>query len=483
MLDRDLMMAVLDTALNKGGQFAEIYIEDRKTSNILCDDDRIEKINSGREIGAGIRLIQEGRTFYVYTNDLSKEGLIRAAALVSHGVDGSCRLSRPSVELRSIDAGMPVNFRRWPQKVDLAEKIDYVLKANQAARDLGDEIRQVTVAAGDLSKRVQIANSDGDYLEDETARVRLTVNAVAVRGEQVQTGQEVVGGVSGWELLEGVSVEDLAKQAARRAIAMLSAAPAPAGCMPVVMHADAGGTMIHEACGHGLEADLVNKGLSVYRDKLDQLVASPIVTVIDDATLPGKYGSYRWDDEAVPAQRTLLIENGYLRGFLHDRLSAAKTGAGLTGNGRRESYMEKPMPRMSNTFIAPGRDDPSSIIRDTARGLLVKKMGGGQVNTANGDFVFDVQEGYVIENGEISYPVRGATLIGNGPRTLMDIDRVGSDMGFAIGVCGKDGQGVPVGDAQPTIRIRELTVGGTSMSDGPIIKKNGEGRCAGWKLY
>lgn len=193
MLDRDLMMAVLDTALKKGGQFAEIYIEDRKTSNILCDDDRIEKINSGREIGAGIRLIKEGRTFYVYTNDLSREGLIRAAALVSHGVDGSCPLSRPSVELRSIDAGMPVNFRRWPQKVDLAEKIDYVLKANQAARDLSDEIRQVTVAAGDLSKRVQIANSDGDYLEDETARVRLTVNAIAVRGG---AGSDWSGG--GW---------------------------------------------------------------------------------------------------------------------------------------------------------------------------------------------------------------------------------------------------------------------------------------------
>ncbi|MEQ8201832.1 MAG: TldD/PmbA family protein [Syntrophomonadaceae bacterium] len=471
MLDRDLLAAVLDTALKKGGQFAEIYVEDRLTSNILCDDDRIERIHSGREKGAGIRLIEGGRTFYVYTNDLSREGLIRAAGLVSHGVDTSCPAPRQATELRPIDTGLPVNFRRLPQQVDFAEKIDYVLKANRVARDLDDDIRQVTVAAGDLHKRVQIANSYGEYVEDETARVRLMVNAVAVRGGQVQTGQEVAGGVSGWELLEQVSAEDMAAKAARRAIAMLSASPAPAGRMPVVMHSEAGGTMIHEACGHGLEADLVQKGLSVYRDKIGQLVASPIVTVIDDPTLPGKYGSYRWDDEASPAQRTLLIENGYLRGYLNDRLSASKAGTVLTGNGRRESYMEKPIPRMSNTFIAPGRDDPDSIIRETGQGLLVKKMGGGQVNTANGDFIFDVQEGYMIENGEVSYPVRGATLIGNGPRTLMDIDRVGSDLGFAIGVCGKEGQGVPVGDAQPTIRIRELTVGGTSMSGGPTIKR------------
>lgn len=471
MLDRDLLADVLDTALKKGGQFADIYIEDRLTSNILCDDDHIERIHRGREKGAGIRLIEDGRTFYVYTNDLSREGLIKAAALVSHGIDTPCPAYRPATELRLINTELPINIRRLPEQVDFAEKIEYVLNANQVARDLGDEIKQVTVAAGDLHKRVQIANSDGEYIEDETARVRLMVNVVAARGEQVQTGQEVVGGVSGWELLEQVALEDLAAGAARRAIAMLSAPPAPAGCMPVVMHADAGGTMIHEACGHGLEADLVQKGLSVYSNKIGQIVASPIVSVVDDATLPGKYGSYRWDDEASPARRTLLIEDGYLRGFLNDRLSAARAGTELTGNGRRESYMEKPIPRMSNTFITPGRDDPDQIIRDTKQGLLVKKMGGGQVNTANGDFVFDVQEGYMIKNGEISHPVRGATLIGNGPRTLMDIDRVGYDLGFAIGVCGKEGQGIPVGDAQPTIRIRELTVGGTGMSGGPLIKK------------
>jgi len=229
--------------------------------------------------------------------------------------------------------------------------------------------------------------------------------------------------------------------------------------------------MVHEACGHGLEADLVQKGLSVYKDKLGEQVAISELSVIDDATLKGKYGSFRFDDEGSPAQRTVLIDKGLLKSFLNDRLTASKDGAELTGNGRRESYQSKPIPRMSNTFIAPGGDDPEEIIASTAQGLLVKKMGGGQVNTTNGDFVFEVQEGYIIENGQIKVPVRGATLTGNGPQALLDIDRVGRDLGFAIGVCGKDGQGVAVADAQPTIRIKELTVGGTGHDDNQTIKR------------
>lgn len=474
MLDKDLLAEALDEVLGRGGQFAEIYTEDRVTSNIVCDDNRIERISSGHEKGAGIRLIQDGRTYYVYTNDLSREGLLRSARLVRQGIDSpeaASPTSSTGTVLYQRSSDLPINFRRLPQQVDYAEKIDYILEANRAARDLDDEIKQVTAAAGDLEKRIQIANSDGDYIEDQTARVRLMVSAVASRDGRIQTGQEVTGAVSGWELMERLSMDDMARVAGSRAVKMLSASPAPAGRMPVVMHADAGGTMIHEACGHGLEADLVRKGLSVYRDKAGRQVACSRVSVVDDATLPGKYGSYRWDDEASPARRTLLIDRGYLIGFMNDRISAANDGTELTGNGRRESYMEKPIPRMSNTYVVQGEDDPEQIIRDTARGLLVKKMGGGQVNTASGDFVFEVQEGYIIENGEVCEPVRGATLIGNGPRTLMDIDRVGSDLGFAIGVCGKEGQGVPVGDAQPTIRIKELTVGGIALGTGLEIKK------------
>jgi len=471
LLDKYLLAAVLDRALEKGGDFAEVYVEEKQISNVFCEDDKIEKINSGREKGAGIRVIKDGKTSYVYTNDLTAEGLLKAASVANHAAGAQMRTQKTEIDLCRKESELLMNFVRLPEQVDLAEKIQQVLSANKVARNLNEEIRQVTVAVGDMHKQVQIANSEGDLIEDELARVRLVVNAIASRGGQIQTGYEAAGGVSGWELLDKVSMEEMARQAAGRAVAMLSAHSAPVGRMPVIMHSEAGGTMVHEACGHGLEADLVQKELSVYRDKMGQQVASKEVSVVDDATLPQKYGSYRWDDEGTAGQRKLLIDKGYLSGFMYDRLTAAKDGVQSTGNGRRESYQEKPVVRMSNTFIAPGLDDPDKIIKETDRGLLVKKMGGGQVNTTNGDFVFDVQEGYVIENGEISYPVRGATLIGNGPRALMDIDRIGNDLGFAIGVCGKDGQGVSVADAQPTTRIKELTVGGTVLGNGPQIKR------------
>ena len=219
--------------------------------------------------------------------------------------------------------------------------------------------------------------------------------------------------------------------------------------------------MVHEACGHGLEADLVQKGLSVYADKMGQRVASSLITVIDDATLPGRYGSFAFDDEGTPGQRTVLIENGILKSYMYNLNTARKENRESSGNGRRDSYRSRPIPRMSNTYIASGETDPEEIIAATENGLYVTKMGGGQVNTTNGDFVFEVTEGYLLQNGKIGAPVRGATLIGNGPQVLSEVDLVGQDNGFSLGVCGKNGQGVPVGDAQPTLRIPNLVVGGT----------------------
>jgi TldD protein len=276
----------------------------------------------------------------------------------------------------------------------------------------------------------------------------------------VQTGYDAVGGLIGMELFDATSFESVAENAARRAVMMLSARKAPAGRMPVVLSSAAGGTMIHEAVGHGLEADLAQTGLSVYSGKRGQPIASPLITVVDDATLPGKRGSFRFDDEGSDAERTVLVDRGVLATFMYDRLTAMKDNARSTGNGRRESYKHRPIPRMTNTMIVPGQSDPAEILRSTPSGLFVKKMGGGQVNTVNGDFVFEVSEGYLIENGAIGEPVRGATLIGNGPQVLMSIDRVGSDLGYSIGTCGKDGQGSPVSDAQPTLRIPEIVVGG-----------------------
>ena len=241
---------------------------------------------------------------------------------------------------------------------------------------------------------------------------------------------------------------------------MLSAEPAPGGAMPVVLHSSAGGTMVHEAVGHGLEADAAVENMTVYAGKEGRMVASPLISVVDDATLPQRRGSYGFDDEGVPSQRTLLIEKGKLMGWMNDRLSALKMKDSPSGNGRRESYMHRPVPRMSNTMILPGDHDPESIIRETPSGLLVRKMGGGQVNPVNGDFVFEVSEGFLIKDGKVGAPVRGATLTGNGPKVLSEIDRVGNDLGFGIGTCGKDGQGAPVADAQPTLRIPSMVVGG-----------------------
>ncbi len=466
MLDKRLLAEVIHFAYGQGIDFVEIYVEEKQASNILCEDDRIERVNSGRERGAGIRVVKDYNTAYVYTNDLSRNGLIKAAAIARDAIHGGGAILSPPINLIQKEAAFYIDYHRLPEEVAFEEKIQYVLQANQAARQVSGLIRQVTVAVADIHKKIQIANSTGEYIEDDRCRVRLLVNTVSESKGIIQTGYESAGGVSGWELLEQVSFENMAVKAAELSVRMLSAKPAPAGRMPIIMSSAAGGTMVHEACGHGLEADLIQKGLSVYRGKLGVQVAAPGVSVIDDATMGDKYGSFSFDDEGTPGQRTVLIEDGILINYMYDKLTAKKDGRVSTGNGRRESYQHKPVVRMSNTLISPGQDDPEEIIAKTRQGLLVKKMGGGQVNTTNGDFVFDVQEGYIIEDGKIRYPVRGATLTGNGPLALAKIDKVGNDLGFSIGVCGKDGQGVPVADAQPTIRIKELTVGGTMLAQG-----------------
>lgn len=460
MLEHDLLTRVLGVALEKGGQFAEIFIEEKQLNNIFCEDNKIEKIHNGIERGAGIRVVHEGKTSYVYTNDLSEAGLEKAARVAAHSNhEGIVCVDPISLTLRP--PLIRLEFKQFPETVSMEEKIKLIHSANQSAREVSEAIRQVTVALGDVHRKVQIANSQGDLVEDEKARIRLVVNCIAARNGIIQTGYESTGAVAGWEFIDTVSFNDMARRAAGRAVNMLMSRPAPAGKMTVVMSSQAGGTMVHEACGHGMEADLVQKGLSVYKNRLGEKVAADSVTVIDDATIPGRYGTSAFDDEGTPSSRTVLIDHGVLVNYMYDRLTALKDGCESSGNGRRESYQHKPIPRMTNTFIQAGTHDPAEVIADTKYGLLVRQMGGGQVNTTNGDFVFDVQEGYIIENGQIKYPVRGATLTGNGPRALKEIDRVGSDMGFAIGVCGKDGQGVSVSDAQPTIRIKELTVGGT----------------------
>lgn len=448
---------VLKEALKRGGDFADLYLEETVNTSIICEDDRIEKVISGSDIGVGLRVIFGLKTAYAYSNRIDKRSLLDLADTLSRIVASGKGKSVGVLKGRGVEA-MPV--KSHPGDVSISGKVNLVEKGNSYVRGMDRRIRQVKVVYGDGVRRVLIANSKGELVEEEKTHLLYFVHVVAEENGVIQTGYEPIGGTMGLEIFEKVPPEEVARRAGERALLMLKARRAPGGRMPVVISSEAGGTMIHEAIGHGLEADLAQQGLSVFSGRIGEEVASKVVTVIDDATLPGKRGSFLYDDEGVPAQRTVLVEKGVLKGYLYDRITAMKDGVESTGNGRRESYHHRPIPRMTNTFIAPGDSDPKSIISSVEKGLFVKKMGGGQVNTVNGNFVFEVSEGYLIEKGRVGEPVRGATLTGNGPEVLKMIDMVGNDLGFGVGTCGKDGQGVPVSDAQPTLRIPEIVVGG-----------------------
>lgn len=448
---------LLSNLLSQGGEYGEIFYERVRACRIQLEDNKIDKVQWGIDEGVGIRLIKDGKTYYGYTTEPTFENLMEIVRTLARGQGhGPVKVGQRRI-------------RGWTDlKIDPDEKgIDYraefLLRANETARSYGDKVKQVMVVLTDRTRDILIINSLGEMAEDLQKRVVFFTDVVASQDGIMQRGYESIGIKGGFEIFERIKPEDVAKKATERAILMLSAKPAPAGNFTVVLAGQAGGTMIHEAVGHGFEADLVQKGLSVYRGKIGQKVASELITVLDDATLENHLGSFTVDDEGVPAQRTVLIEKGYLVGYMYDRLTAMREGKESTGNGRRQSYAHVPIVRMTNTFIAPGKDNPEDIIGDTKKGVLVLKMGGGEVNTVTGDFVFEIIEGYMIENGKITYPIRSATLIGNGPKALMDVDAVGSDLGWSIGTCGKDGQGVPVSDAQPTLRIRSMVLGGTEV--------------------
>ena len=307
-----------------------------------------------------------------------------------------------------------------------------------------------------------IATSEGDLVRDDRTRTRLTVSVVARRGDVIQQGFESLGKSRGFEILSAAAATDLARTAATKAVTMLDALPAPSGPLAVVLANGFGGTLFHEACGHGLEADAVVKGASVYTGKLGETIAAPHITAYDDGTIPGEWGSAAFDDEGVPMQKTMVIENGRLCSYLNDRLRARKMETAPTGNGRRQSFRHVPVPRMRTTYIAPGEVTPDEIIADTKHGFYAKSLAGGQVEPASGNFVFGVAEGYLIENGRVTTPLRGATLVGSGIEILNSIDLIGNDFLVKSGMCGKDGQSVPVGTGQSTLRISRMTVGGTA---------------------
>lgn len=459
MIEKLPLEKIIKAALSHGGDFAEIFVEQSTTTTITDDDRRLENASSSCDAGVGIRVISDTKTAYGSTNDI--ESLIELAKSVSKAASKSAAKPLVTEQFCSVTSGFNPTIKQHPSGIPLKRKTEAVLRAADVAWNMGREIRQVRITYRDKIRKIGIAASDGKMAKDEQTETLFLVHVVASDGRVIQTGYEPVGGTVGFELFENSPPEEISQLAAKRAIRMLKAAPSKAGQMPVILASDAGGTMIHEAVGHGLEADLAGQGLSVYAGRMGLRVASPLITVFDDATIAGRRGSFSFDDEGTPSQRTCLIEHGVLKNYLTDDIWAIRQGTKSTGNGRRESYEYPPIVRMTNTMIAPGKDNPNSIIKETDKGIYVTRMGGGQVNTVNGDFIFEVQEGYRLEHGKIGEPVRGATLIGNGPKILEIIDRVGTDLGFSLGTCCKNGQDVPVGSAQPTIRIPEIVVGGT----------------------
>ena len=461
MIEEDVLSRVLATALTTGGEFAEVFAEDKRSSSAHLDDGRIEELGSGRNRGAGIRVVAGDTTGFAHTADLSEQGLLdaaRAAAAAARGGGGGVR----TVDLtRSTVNSQPVRTR--PQDIAKADKISLLERANEVARSQGSAIKQVSASYADSRRLVLVANSEGLLASDDQTRTLFVVGVVASGDAGMQTGRRSVGHTMGFELFDHYQVDDLAVDAARQALTKLAARPAPSGSLPVVIGKGGGGVLFHEACGHGLEADHIQKNVSVFAGRVGEQVASPLVTLVDDATVANEWGTFAIDDEGTPAQRNVLIENGVLTDYMWDRLRARKEGRSLSGNGRRQSYAHLPMVRMTNTYLMNASGSADDIVADTPAGVYVASLGGGQVNTATGDFVFGMTEAYLIEDGKITEPLRQGNLIGNGPKVLELIDAVADDFEFGPpGTCGKDGQGVPVGDGVPTLRVSALTIGGTA---------------------
>ncbi len=462
MLEQSVIQSAIGTAMATGGEFAEVFVEDKANSSAVYDDGRVEELSSGRSRGAGIRVVSGDTTGFAHTADLSEAGLrgaAEAAAAAARGGGGGTKI----VDLTRTTSPRPSETKVLPETVAKATKVELLARANEAARARSGSITQVMARYGDSRRRILVANSNGVFTEDDQVRTLFVVQAVASGDTGMQTGYESAGQTVGFELFDSVDVEEVGRSAADRALTKLAARPAPSGSMPVVIGKGGGGVLFHEACGHGLEADAIQKEASVFAGRKGEQVASELVTLIDDGTVADEWGAFAVDDEGTPAQRNVLIEQGVLTDYMYDYLRARKEDRTLSGNGRRESYQHLPMVRMTNTYLTNGETDPDDIIASTESAVYVKKLGGGSVNTATGDFVFGMSEAYLIENGEITEPLREGNLIGNGPEVLTNIDVLGNDFEFGSpGTCGKDGQGVPVGDGTPTLRVTAMTIGGTA---------------------
>ncbi len=458
MLDKSLVEKILNEALSTGGDFTEVFVEKKNSSSLYMIDGKIESALSGKDFGIGIRIFKDLYSVYGYTNDMTEENLLKTAKKIAQAIKGT--RTDITINLLKQDIENYNKIEIYPETVSKKSKIEIMKRGYSSAKNYNNEISQVKVSYGDTKQNILVANSEGIWAEDERVRGRIRIESVASNGTEMQTGSMGPGASKGFEFFENMDIESYGKEASRIASTILHAEYSPSGKMPVIIDNGFGGVIFHEACGHGLEATSVAKGNSVFAGKIGQMIASPLVSAVDDGTIPNEWGTINIDDEGTPSKRNLLIENGILKGYMIDKLNGRRMGMASTGSGRRESYKYAPTSRMTNTFILNGKCTLEEMISSTEKGIYAKYMGGGSVNPATGNFNFAIMEGYLIENGKITSPVRGATLIGTGSEVLKKIDMVGNNLAYGQGMCGSVSGSLCTNVGQPAVRVSEITVGG-----------------------
>lgn len=457
MISERVVSNTINAAMMKGAEFVEIFAEDKLTGNIRTVGGLVEDSLSGRDYGVGIRIINGLKSIYAYTNDSSEDNLVRLASKAAQSINGG---SSKELVFNKKDAPVYNMVEKMLSATPRAEKLNLLKRAYSSAKGYSNLITQVTSSYMEEEQDIFIANSEGLWISDKRVRTRLAVASVASLNGEMQQGYNAPGASMGFEFYSSNPVEKIAEEASRIAVEMIHGDYPPSGMMPVVIDNGFGGVLFHEACGHALEASFVSKGVSAFGGKLGEIVASPLVTAIDDGTIANGWGTTGVDDEGTPTRRNTLIENGILKSYLVDKLNGKRMGMESTGSARRQSYRFSPTSRMNNTFIANGNMDPMDIISSTEYGLYAKSLGGGSVDPATGDFNFAVMEGYLIKNGRITKPLRGATLVGNGVKVLELIDAVGNNLALGQGMCGAESGSIPANVGQPMIRVSSLTVGG-----------------------
>ena len=462
MIDRDLCTEVLTAALSSGGEYADIFAEETDTTTITLKESKIHGLAGGTSHGVGVRVIYGRNSVYAYGNDSTKAGLTKLAKAVAAAVAYDKKSSVQDLTAPPSGRGI-ITPRVLPDGVEVRKKVEKLLAADAVARDASELVNQVQVHYIDSRQRVFVATSEGRCAEDERVRTRFVVQTVASRGEQKESGFFGPGRALGFEFFEQFSAEDIARESARIALAMLEADYAPSGKLPVVINNGFGGVILHEAVGHALEATSVADDASVFCGKLGEQVANDCVTAVDDGTVPNGWGSLNYDDEGFPTQRNVLIDKGVLASYLVDKLGSLKMNTPVTGSARRQSYAYAPTSRMTNTFIVPGAHTTDDLISSIDHGIFCKNLGGGSVNPATTDFNFAVTEAYLIEKGKLGRPLKGATLIGKGSEIIQQIDMVAGDLEHGTGMCGSLSGNIPASVGQPPVRVSGLVVGGKNQ--------------------